>query len=300
MWKFLGGLVNSFLLLRDIFGYAGPGAIFLGLALFHFRGLWYQQYLTDHEALAPFWFFALVFLLLSYLAGHALAAIGYITLESLFSTGGKSDEDKDGKPTESQLEEGEQVGDEEQALLSAVYPDESVRGLYVSVPKGKEQKPSVQTQPAAARQVPPTQKELKQKKLSILRSAALLYYRYLYPPLFIDADRRATINILRISLSVGMIAGGVLCFVPVPGVEYVFSGGLLIVEVLKVFLIATGILILWNGHTGQKHVAEYYQATLKAALRAQQNGIPIFQWDESGDKKSPKEDSDDGASGKKG
>jgi hypothetical protein len=80
MWRLLGTLVSGFLLLRDVFGYLLPGALFLGLASVYARHacpnewLWY---LTKHDAVAPFWFFAILMLVLSYVTGQVLVAIGY-------------------------------------------------------------------------------------------------------------------------------------------------------------------------------------------------------------------------------
>ena len=45
------------------------------------------------------------------------------------------------------------------------------------------------------------QKKKKEEAAAVRKE--LLYYRYGYPDLFIERDRRATINILRIGLAVG-------------------------------------------------------------------------------------------------
>lgn len=88
--------------------------------------------------------------------------------------------------------------------------------------------------------------------------ADLLFYRYVYPDLFIERDRRATINILRIGLAVALLADGWLLSPPL-------SYGTLVV----------GLLVLWNGYTGQRHVGGYSGATVKAGAKALAKRVPF-------------------------
>lgn len=83
----------------------------------------------------------------------------------------------------------------------------------------------------------------------------LLYYRYLYPSMFIDRDRRAIINIFRIGLAVALVAvSWVLPFAPV------------------VFII--GLFMLYNGYTGRAHVGHFSASAIDAARRAETSNVP--------------------------
>jgi hypothetical protein len=89
--------------------------------------------------------------------------------------------------------------------------------------------------------------------------AELLYYRYLYPDLFIERDRRGTINILRIGVSVALLADTWLLSPPL-------SYGALIV----------GLLLLYNGYTGRQHLGAIGAATVAAGRKAEKNKVPPF------------------------
>jgi hypothetical protein len=72
MGNLLVSLVNNFLLLRDLFGYAIPGAVLLGIT-----GYFQPDYLKLLWAIEPPWLKAIVAVTASYAVGHVLAAIGY-------------------------------------------------------------------------------------------------------------------------------------------------------------------------------------------------------------------------------
>jgi hypothetical protein len=76
---FLSELSKSFLILRDIFGYALPGAVFLGVGLicrrFSLHDLQYYVFEPYHP---PAWLAAIVGLGACYAAGHVVAAIAHL------------------------------------------------------------------------------------------------------------------------------------------------------------------------------------------------------------------------------
>ena len=86
----------------------------------------------------------------------------------------------------------------------------------------------------------------------------LLFFRFVYPDLFLDYDRRNTVNILRIGLSIALIADVVL--LPQP---------------LNWVAVGLGLLMLLNGYTGQKHVEKFGAATVKAAETALNKKVPF-------------------------
>jgi hypothetical protein len=76
---FLSELSKSFLILRDIFGYALPGAVFLSIGLLCRRFSLHdvQYYLLDPYHL-PAWLAAILGLGACYAIGHVLSAIAYL------------------------------------------------------------------------------------------------------------------------------------------------------------------------------------------------------------------------------
>jgi hypothetical protein len=90
----------------------------------------------------------------------------------------------------------------------------------------------------------------------------VLYYRYLYPSMFIEADRRETLTILRVGLAVALLAGGWL-----PDSH--------IVQALS---LAVGLFMLWNGYVSRQRAAACRNSTIDAARLAKANNIPIFHW----------------------
>jgi hypothetical protein len=103
--------------------------------------------------------------------------------------------------------------------------------------------------------------------------AELLYYRFLYPQLFNERDRRATMNILRIGLASALCFG--CWFLPLWP---------------RLIGLVVGLFMIYNGYTGQKHVGDYGAFTLEAARKAEEKGIPPFRWDGCCDKKDSKKD----------
>jgi hypothetical protein len=75
---FLSELGKSFLILRDVFGYALPGAVFLGVGLIcHRFSLGDVQYYIFDTYHPPAWLAAIAALGASYAIGHVMAAIVY-------------------------------------------------------------------------------------------------------------------------------------------------------------------------------------------------------------------------------
>ena len=74
-------LVNSFLVLRDIFGYALPGLVFLGIGVLSRR----MSLQTIHDLLIPYdppwWARAALLVAAAYAIGHILAAIAYFRID---------------------------------------------------------------------------------------------------------------------------------------------------------------------------------------------------------------------------
>jgi hypothetical protein len=144
----LGSLVSGFLLLRHVFGYLLPGALFL-------LGLIYTYSTTQSSVLhsvtsafadTPKWLVIWFFVAGSYVIGHVLVAIGYQIYGGL------------------------------RGLARIIRPET------------------------------PEKTKAEVKTEAIERDAEILFHRYLYPGLFIDRDRRDTINILRIGLAIAFLA----------------------------------------------------------------------------------------------
>jgi hypothetical protein len=214
MWKLLGTLVSGFLLLRDVFGYLLPGALFLVLVGSHtppHQSAWLIALSANFPFVSVhFWFFTTTMLLVSYLAGQILVAIGY----------------------------------------------ESAHLVECSVGwiKGKK-RPEAQ---------PPSVDEL--------------YYRYLYPSIFTEVDRRGTINILRLGVAFSLLTGS----------GFLFSQSKLIFTIA----VLIGAFMVYNWVTGRSHVRDVAKNSLCAAERAARNKIPPFNWN-AGEKEAGKEGKDD-------
>ena len=121
-------------MLRDLFAYILPGAIFVG-ALYQAKSDVIQPVLVH----APPWLTVVIILLACYVVGNALMALAFYSYDAI---------------------------------------DKLLRS------RNRE---TIFTSSAAS-------------------DADLLYYRYLYPSLFNDRDRRAIINLFRIGLSLALIA----------------------------------------------------------------------------------------------
>jgi len=83
MWKFLGSLVSGFLLLRDIFGYIIPGAVFAALALVKTIPFFHDhpQYIDPFRPL-PSWLDIFIGVVALYVVGQLLVAVGYTLYEA--------------------------------------------------------------------------------------------------------------------------------------------------------------------------------------------------------------------------
>jgi hypothetical protein len=89
-----------------------------------------------------------------------------------------------------------------------------------------------------------------------------VYYRYLYPSMFIEADRRETLTILRAALAVALLVGVYFLHSPLgQGVA-----------------LAAGLFMLWNGYRSRVSAASCRNSTIDAARLARANNVPIFQW----------------------
>jgi hypothetical protein len=97
--------------------------------------------------------------------------------------------------------------------------------------------------------------------------AQALYYRYLYPSMFIEADRRETLTILHVALAAAMIVAAFLPHLPALWVRILFFviGALLWVDAYRA---------LWSATI-------YRGSTLDAAKHAERKKIPIIHWGSS-------------------
>ncbi|HEY8699248.1 MAG TPA: hypothetical protein VIM02_16710 [Rhizomicrobium sp.] len=191
MWKFLGTLVSGFLLLRDFFGYLIPGLAFVALV----SPLLFTPDPVAATIAAPDWLPIIALVIAGYLAGHVLAALGYMLFRLI-----------DGPPLNPTWEP--------------------------------------------------------------------LYYRYAFPQIFIELDRRDTIQILRIALAVGLVLG---CGLNLAVNAY---GGVFGVPMWALWLggLAVGLVMLINAHNGQTHIRTFAAATVEAAKQAETKGRKPFSW----------------------
>jgi len=74
---FLSELTKNFLILRDIFGYALPGAVFLAIGLFCRRFSLYDVQYFFQPYKVPAWLGLTLGLVACYTAGHAMAQLAY-------------------------------------------------------------------------------------------------------------------------------------------------------------------------------------------------------------------------------
>lgn len=188
MWSLLGSLISNFLLLRDLFGYAIPGAVFLALADY-FERPDLSNVPMVHDSV---WLKFVVVVTASYVVGHVLAAIGYLPYD--IATGKKFFK---------------------------------------------------------------TQKELDDKVADALR------YRYLYPSMFIEADRRETLTILRVCLSVALILAALLLQLP---------------GWLHLPLLGIGLFMLLNAYMSMRVANHLNDLSIAAAKKAKTDKIPPFNW----------------------
>jgi hypothetical protein len=93
-----------------------------------------------------------------------------------------------------------------------------------------------------------------------------IYYRYLYPAMFIEADRRETLTILRVGLAVALMIGA----------------GFLHAGLGQGVALAAGAFMLWNGYLSRQSAASCRNATMDAARLAKANNVPIFPWGSDG------------------
>jgi hypothetical protein len=201
MWSLLGSLISNFLLLRDLFGYAIPGAVLLAIVA-RFEPRIFANLPIENESI---WITGVVFVTASYVLGHILAAIGY-TPRNI-------------------------------SQLCAYYA----------------------------------------RKPAPRRDARTLYYRYLYPSMFVEADRRETLTILRVGLAIAILVSAFLPDLP----------GSLFVPFLFV-----GLFMIANAHSALVDGTAYLDSTLEAARKAEDNGIPFFHWggdSDSGKSENPEQ-----------
>jgi hypothetical protein len=89
-----------------------------------------------------------------------------------------------------------------------------------------------------------------------------IYYRYLYPSMFIEADRRETLTILRGALAVALLIG----------VYFLHS------LLAQAVALVGGMFMLWNGYVSRESAASCRNSTIDAARLAKANNVPMFHW----------------------
>jgi len=190
MWNVLGSLISSFLLLRDLFGYAIPGSVLL--AIVGYFGVTNASKLP--LAGEPSWLKAIVVVIVSYVVGHVLAAIGYA-------------------------------------------PSDIMR--WVKKRSGESAKKDDE------------------------KAVEVALYRYLYPSIFIEADRRETLTILRICLAVALIVGAWFAAFPTwPAVAF----------------LVIGVIMLVNAYWSLSDAKRYSELAVAAAKDAEKKHVPYFNW----------------------
>jgi hypothetical protein len=97
--------------------------------------------------------------------------------------------------------------------------------------------------------------------------------------MFIEADRRETLTILRAALAVALLFGSYFLHSPVG------QGAAL----------GAGLLMLWIGYVSRRSAANCRDSTIDAARLAKANNVPIFHWG-GDDKPADGQDHDQDAS----
>lgn len=92
--------------------------------------------------------------------------------------------------------------------------------------------------------------------------AELLFYRFVYPGLFIETDRRNTINMLRVGL---------------PPVLLVEPWWLPMPLFVRIGVALVGLFMFFNAYLGLFRIADYEATTVAAAQRAERTGVPFVQ-----------------------
>jgi hypothetical protein len=94
-----------------------------------------------------------------------------------------------------------------------------------------------------------------------------LFYRYIYPSMFIEADRRETITILRVALSLALL----------------FSASLTeLTTFWRVALALTGTFMFLNGYMSQDSTKNYRNSSVDAGEQAAKADVPFFRWGPGG------------------
>ncbi len=96
------------------------------------------------------------------------------------------------------------------------------------------------------------------------------YYRYVYPSMFIEVDRRDTLTILRVALGVALVIAGCFLVADYPAIA--------MPTVVRPAVLVIGLFMLVNGYGSRRAVVKYGHLVVEAAKTAEAKGIPIFRW----------------------
>jgi hypothetical protein len=96
------------------------------------------------------------------------------------------------------------------------------------------------------------------------------YYRYLYPSMFTEFDRRDTQTILRLALSVALVIIGGLLFAGYPPTTNSL--------IVKCLVLVTGLFMFFNTYCWRRANAKVGSRVLEAARRAEAMRIPLLDW----------------------
>jgi hypothetical protein len=208
MSSLLASLINNFLLLRDLFGYAIPGAVMLVITDY-----FEQPELSKLPIPNVTWLQAIAAVAASYVVGRVLAAIGYTLLD------------------------------------------------FRLVPCALDFFTKCITAKHARRQTPPVAVDTNAEKEE--RSIKASYFRYLYPFMFNEFDRRETLAILHVVLSVGLVFASYFLNAPPP---------------YRAAFLVIGLFMFWNSHWLRGDAENCLKSAVAAAEAAESNDIPTFRW----------------------
>lgn len=94
-------------------------------------------------------------------------------------------------------------------------------------------------------------------------AAQLARYRYLYPALFLEIDRREPMVMLRIGLSAALLVAAFFVDADWP---------------VRIAVAVVALVFVANGHSGQRALWHLQQQTLQAAKELEKKKVPYYAW----------------------
>jgi len=102
--------------------------------------------------------------------------------------------------------------------------------------------------------------------------ADALFYRYIYPSMFIEADCREMLTIMRVALSVALVIAACL--------TDLWTN-------LRLPCVVAGIFMFWNGFVSRNVATGYSCLSVQAGMTAVKNNVPLFHWSGTGGSDGP-------------